>query len=114
MSKFYISSNESEQNRELRLAEKVKEENASGDLGRQGLIQLLDVVEHGISDVYGTFEEFIFDFWFDLSWDPDGQRKDIQTILADSRFEDVVCPAILKEWCFDVKEEFQKALSDEE
>jgi len=83
---------------------------SKNSLPEHAICKLLGVIKKGIPDCYDTFEDYVFDFWFDLSWDEEGHIRDVKVILADKRFTDIIVPGIKKKFNFDMKKELEEGL----
>ncbi|MFA5750431.1 MAG: hypothetical protein WC895_04370, partial [Candidatus Shapirobacteria bacterium] len=70
------------------------------------LLQLQEIVDNGLDDVYGSFEDFLFDFFTDFSWDA-GASEEAQLMLADPRFSSIASK-IKEDWGTDIKDELEK------
>lgn len=115
MPKFYEYLNETLIEKKAKLEEMERAEGINeDDLGRRAVLELLYIVEHGLPDVYDSFDAFLYDFWPNPTWNQDGQRKDVRTILEDPRFNEIIQPGILRDWNFDMRRELEAAFKDEE
>jgi hypothetical protein len=109
MSKFYEDdTNLALQKRDERL-KAAKAQNKIPVLAEYAILHLQEIAKNGLPDCYKSFDEFLYDFYPDFSWNPDESSKEIQAVLNDPRFKEVV-PILKKDWNIDMKEELEKAI----
>ena len=91
---------------------KRREENVdSRNLGQMAVIRLLHATKFGLPDVYQTPDDFFVDFWADLGCTPEETKKDVETILADPRFERIAS-YFEQVWNFDIRAIIEAGLED--
>lgn len=69
--------------------ERLKDESWVAWLVRRQRIQMRLIIEHGINPVYEDFNDFLFDFWPNFSWNEKQYIVDCQTLLADAEWNEL-------------------------
>ena len=112
MPRFYEHNVEQSRNRrslQRKQSERAVEIRGEGDVAVEFAIRELQFVAmHGLPDCYGSFTDFLFDFYPDLSWSLRKSQAQIEQILADDRIQ-FVATRIKEDWAFDMIEELSDA-----
>jgi len=112
MAKFYPHVMEDERERSYGWLEKAKQVAPHVHLGEYNLLKLEYFAEHGLPSCYPTFQDMLYDFYPDFSWNDTGLKQEVNYILAQTERFEKVRVAILREWNFDMNAELQQALED--
>jgi len=108
--KFYKHGIEKSRQESADRMTKAQAQNNIPVLAENQILHLIDIAKNGLPDCYGSFDEFLYDFWPDFSWSMTQAIPEIKAVLADSRFKKIV--SVLKEtWGIDMEKELQDGLA---
>ena len=108
--KFYPHDVEKSRRERDQRMQKARSQDIIPVLAEQQILHLVDISENGLPDCYGSFDEYLYDFWPDFSWTSQS-RVEVRAVLADSRFKRIV-PVLKETWGVDMVEELRKGLDE--
>lgn len=65
-----------------------------------------------LPDCYNSFEDFLWDFWPNFSWNSEGRAPQLKFLLALAGIDEV-CEEIKTKYGFDMKEELETVLCED-
>ena len=112
MSKFYKHDREASLARTSIRRDKAGKQMEIPTLAEYAILHLIDINERGLPDCYKVFGDFLYDFWPDFSWNCLDRVPEIQAVLDDSRFKEII-PALNAEWGIDIVQILTKGLKEQ-
>jgi hypothetical protein len=110
--KFYKHDMEVSRRESSERMQKAKAQDKIPTLAEYQILHLVDIAERGLPDCYDSFEDFLFDFWPDFSWNEEKSHPEIQAVLDDPRFKKIV-PVLKETWGIDMEEDLKRGLRGE-
>ncbi len=73
------------------------------------ILKLAHIANFGLPDCYESFQDMLYDFWPDFSWNDKDRVNEVNLVLADSRL-DQIAETITREWGYDIIDELKCVL----
>lgn len=67
------------------------------------ILHLIEIAKNGLPDCYKFFEDFLFDFWPDFTWEAEKSKEEALAVFEDSRIKEII-PILNKTWNIDMEE----------
>lgn len=91
--------------------ERLKGESRLVWLVRRNRIEMRLILEHGLCPAYEDFDDFLFDYWPNFSWNEKQYIIDCQTLLADAEWNELAIKVKAK-YGYDFVAEVNGGLTD--
>ena len=95
--KFYRHDLEKSRSQSAKRFQEAQAQNKIPVLAENQLLHLIEIAENGLPDCYSSFDNFLSDFWPDFSWTPEKSILEIEAVLVDSRFKEII-PILKETW----------------
>lgn len=67
------------------------------------ILHLIEIAKNGLPDCYKSFNDFLFDFWPDFTWDIEKSKKEAKAVFKDPRIKKII-PILNETWNINMEE----------
>jgi len=100
---FYPHNMEESRNSSSKRDEKAQSQPGVPILVEPQILHLIEIAENGLPDCYESFDDFLFDFWMDFTWNAEKSIEEAKAVFKDPRIKKVI-PILNVTWDIDMEE----------